>query len=466
MHQAGDGLKTKGLKMITVNAAGCGKGKSTNNKTFIAAHSDSNFLIVVPSLALANEYAAYGTAIHSENTNNVKSQIYQAIEDNTRVIIITQKAFLDFESKVLLCTHRVVLQDEHLEPYYMCKWKMANHIEWLDMFEVSAIGKDDWYAVKLNMMRIEKFLSNCDMLDNKQFMQDLIATPQNIYTNKPAIESDSMLFRVISPHIYEGANAVHIACANFLVTRQYYLWTTLFDEKFNVTRPFMQYVTPNLTLHFASQKRNSKTYNRANTGIKDTVTAYIKSKCGSPVYVDNNVYDTQSGWQRVNHNCHGVNNFRDESHIAILSAINYDNLATAFLVDMAGMTLQQVRYSMIGEIAHQVIMRGTLRCDNDNECHVYLMEMELAAYLQMHVFAESQYQIISDTDRPERGRVLTSLERKKATLIRKNFPEYGEAPTEILMKESIWSFTNTNGKYSKLYLEIIAERRQHEQRMA
>ena len=458
-------LPNYGIHMITVNAAGCGKGKSTNNKKLIESHLNSKFLIIVPSLALADEYSVYGAAIHSKNTNNVKSQIHKAIENNTRVIIITQKAFIDFERKTLLCTNRIVLQDEHLEPYYMCKWQMQNHTQWLDMFEIGSAEKDGWYQISLNTERIDQFLVSPDMLDNKQFVLDLIATPQQIYTNKPVIEVDSKLFRVISPRIYDGAISVHIACANFTVTRQYHLWTALFGEKFKITIPFVPYITPNLTMHFASQKRNSKTFNRSNTSIKDNVTAYIKSKCSNPVYIDNNMYDTEGGWQRVNHNCHGINNLRDESHIAILSAVNYDCLASSFLIDMAGMTPQQVRYSLIGEIAHQVIMRGTLRCNNGNECHVYLMEMELAAYLQDHVFSEYKYEIIDDTNRPDRGRVLTSLERKKASLIKKNFSEYRHMPTEDLMKDSIWSFTNTNGKYSKLYRELIAERQLHEKRV-
>ncbi|MBA5608277.1 hypothetical protein H3H36_23285 [Duganella sp. FT3S] len=452
--------------MITVNAAGCGKGKSTNNKKFIASHNDSNFLIIVPSLALANEYADTGLVIHSENTNNVKSHIYQAIEANSSVIVITQKAFLDFERKTFLCSNRTILQDEHLEPFYICKWRMDNHEQWHDMFEIGSVEKSGWYGVNLNMARIDQYIASKDMLDNKQFMLDLIATPQNIYTNKPTIESDSMLFRVISPHIYEGANNIHIACANFKATRQYHLWTTVFNEEFNVKIPFVPYVAPNLTIHFASQKRNSKTFNRSNSIIKDNVISYIKSKCDSPVYVDNNAYETESDWQRVNHNCHGINQFRDEAHIAILSAINYDNLATAFLIDVAGMTSEQIRYSLIGEIAHQVVMRGTLRNDNQNECHVYLMEMDLAAYLTRDIFSQSKYEFIDDTDRPERPPALTPAERKKATLIRKNFPDYREMPTDNLMKESIWSFTNTNGKYSKIYLELMAERQEYEKRMA
>ena len=437
---------------FTVNAAGCGKGKSTDNKAFVTTNKTTRFLIIVPSLALADEYKAYGTAITSETTNNVKQTIYRAIDANTRVIVITQKAFMDFEAKELLCTHRTALQDEHLEPLSMRKWVMGNHMQWIDMFKVAATDKDGWHEVQLDTQRAQQFQTSCDMLDNKLFMPDLLVTPQRIFTNKPAIHADSMLFNVVSPDIYKGADAVHIACANFTCTRQYRFWTALFDQQFQVTRPFGPYVTPNLTIHVAQQKRNSKTFNLANTGIKNNVVAYIKSKCSDPVYIDNNVYDGQNGWCRVNHNCHGVNEHRDKAHIAILSAINYDNLATAFLVDIAGMTTEQVRNALIGDIAHQVIMRGALRNDNANECHVYLMESDLASYLASSVFVNSRLIVIGDTARPDRGPALTPVQRKKATLIRKNFAQYEGMPTELLMKQAIWDDTNTNGVYSKKYL--------------
>jgi hypothetical protein len=402
----------------------------------------------MPSLALADEYKASGTT----TTNNVKKQIHRAIAANTRVIVITQKAFMDFEAKKLLCTHRTVLQDEHLEPFFACKWVMRNHLSWLDMFKVEAAGKDGWYEVTLDKARTDQFLTSCDMLDNRQFIKDLLATQQRIFTNRPSIHAQSVLFRVVSPSIYDNADAVNIACANFTCTRQYQLWTALFDQQWKMTRPFVPYVTPNLTLHVVQQKRNSKTHNQYNTSVRDGVVAYIKSKCNDPVYIDNNVYDDLNGWSRVDHNCHGVNEHREKAHIAILSAVNYDNLATAFLIDMAGMTSDSVRNSLVGDIAHQVIMRGALRSDNTNKCHVYLMESDLGQYLASHVFKGSQEATIDDTARPDRKPALTSVERKKATLIRKNFAQYKEMPTEELMLEAVWGNTNTNGVYSKKYL--------------
>ena len=68
------------MTMFTVNAAGCGQGKSTDNKALVTRNCNTRFLIIVPSLALAEEYSAFGTAITSNNTKNVKQQIYRAID--------------------------------------------------------------------------------------------------------------------------------------------------------------------------------------------------------------------------------------------------------------------------------------------------------------------------------------------------------------------------------------------------
>ena len=100
----------------------------------------------------------------------------------------------------------------------------------------------------MNIKRAEQFIASADMLDNKQFIQDLLSTPQLIFTNKPTIEDDSALFRVISPEIYAGADSVHIACANFQCTRQYFLWSSLFNAEFRFTRHFEAYETSNLTI--------------------------------------------------------------------------------------------------------------------------------------------------------------------------------------------------------------------------
>ena len=42
--------------MINVNATGCGRGKSTFNRQLITRNSDTRYLVIVPSLALADEY--------------------------------------------------------------------------------------------------------------------------------------------------------------------------------------------------------------------------------------------------------------------------------------------------------------------------------------------------------------------------------------------------------------------------
>lgn len=433
------------MNNITVNATGCGRGKSTFNRQLITRNRDTRFLVIVPSLALANEYYTCGTVIHGENTKNVQKRIFGAINSNTRVIVITQKAFLDCPSKKLLCENRTVIQDEHLEVYYTRKWRMANHLDWLDMFSVESSGHDGWYEVLVDKDRAQEFIATEDMLDNKQMIEDLLATPQRIFTNRPKLGSKSMLFRLISPEVYAGADAVHVACANFKATRQFQIWSKCFLTRFDVIQEFERYVTPALTVHYADQLYNSKTFNARDSSIRDAVINYIGQHCKKPVYVDNNCYDDQEGWQRVDHNCHGVNQFRDEQHIAFLSAINYSNLVSTFLQDVVGMSAGEIRYALVGEMAHQVVMRGALRQDNKAECDVYVMEKDLAAYLLASIFDEAQECLIASRARPPKAPPMNAGERKKATLLRKKFEHLKDMTGRELMNTCEWKATNSNG---------------------
>ena len=445
--------------MITINAAGCGKGKSYDNKQLLSRNKQDRFLVIVPSISLANEYASYGTAITSENAENVKKSIANAIRSNARILIITQKAFMDYENKTLLCSHRIILQDEHLEPLYTSKWVMDSHTAWLDMFIVSPSNVTEWHDVNLNYDRINEYLLTEDMLDNKQFINDLLATPQRIVTNKAFLDKDSLLFRVISPEIYAGADAVHIACANFKVTRQYNLWLNMFSESFRFTRDFELYNSPNLTIHYAEQERNSKTFNNNNSSIHDSFMKYVNDNATDVVYVDNNVYTKVDGWDRVKHNCHGINEFRNRKHIVIASAINYSNPIVGFLQDFAHMTTEQIRFSLIGEIAHQVAMRGTLRVDNNNECHIYVMETELAKYLYGCIFDNASIKMISDTARPDADAALTDIQRNKGAAIRKvHGLDVLEWPTERLLKSEYWKNCSSRGFYVKSYIESLKTR--------
>lgn len=433
------------MNNITVNATGCGRGKSTFNRQLITRNRDTRFLVIVPSLALANEYDTCGTVIHGENTKNVQKRIFGAINSNTRVIVITQKAFLDFPSKTLLCENRTVIQDEHLEVYYASPWEMANHRDWLEMFRVEDSRYDGWYEVFIDTGLAQEFIATRDMIDNKQVVQDLLVTPQRIFTNRPKLENDSMLFRLISPEVYANAESVHVACANFTATRQFHIWSKLFDTGFHVDRAFERYATPTLTVHYADQRYNSKTFNARDSSIRDAVINYISQRCKKPVYVDNNCYDDQEGWQRVDHNCHGVNQFRNEQHIAFLSAINYNNLVSTFLQDVVGMSADEIRYALVGEMAHQVVMRGALRQDNKAGCDVYVMEKDLAAYLLASIFDGAQECLIASTARPPKAPPMNAGERKKATLLRKKFEHLKDMTGRELMNTFEWKTTNSNG---------------------
>lgn len=328
------------------------------------------------------------------------------------------------------------------------------------MFEVTPSEFDGWYRVSVNTTLVDDFLATEDMFDDKQMINDLLATPHLLFTNTASLQPESRLFRTISPEVYAGADAVHIACANFTATRQYQIWSRLYGVVFDVNQPFKRYVTPNLTVHYAEQTYNSKTFNGRNSTIRQRVIDHIEQRCTDPVYVDNNCHDDRRGWQRVDHNCHGVNQYRHVQHIAFLSAINYSNLDSAFLQDVVSMDKDEIRHSLVGEMAHQVLMRGALREKNDAVCHVYVMEAALAAYLLTAIFSSAQECVISDTHRPQKKPPIKGSDRKKACHLRRRLSQYKDMSTRELMNDPIWHLTGSNGqdiKPSKLLMTDIAE---------
>ena len=116
-----------------------------------------------------------------------------------------------------------------------------------------------------------------------------------------------------------------------------------------------------------------------------------------------------------------------------------------------------MRNSLIGEMAHQVVMRGALRTNNASECHIYLMEAELASYLTSCIFDGASTQAISSTSRPSGPPPMKPVERKKATLLRKQFEHLKDMTGEQLMNDPIWQITNSNGGYSKSYLKQVKD---------
>ena len=94
-------------------------------------------------------------------------------------------------------------------------------------------------------------------------------------------------------------------------------------------------------------------------------------------------------------------------------------------------------------------MRGALRQDNSAECHVYVMETDLAAYLLAGIFTGAQECLIDGTDRPPKTPPIAGTDRKKACHIRRNFEQFNGMSTDDLMKQPIWQMTNSNGRHMK-----------------
>lgn len=440
----------------SVNAGNAGSGKTHYSKQRIML-STEKFLVIVPSIALADQYAEVGHVIHTENSNEgVSKEVFARI--NERVLVITHQAFLKNTNKKAVCDNRHIIQDEAMTVQKHFDLRLKIHIAWDDMFSYKPKGS--WLQLTANITKINEYILDADTMDNITLLNELVSTPQIIYVRTTDLQEMQTAYSYISPTIYDGALSVTINCANFRNVIQYYVWSKIFSVEFSFIKDFQKYEANGLQLHVADQNVNALTYNKEDPLIRLRVIDYCQlMSIGNPVvYVDNNSNEDVPNevWTRIKHNAHGLNEFSNVKHIAFLSAINLNNTIISHITEHLSITPTQLRNAILGEMAHQIIMRGSLRQQNGlmrtSECHVYLMEESLAFYLMDEVFNCPIHISIPDSSRKgaEKKIPATSQERNKARLIRKVHPTHYSDDKKYgvheLKRLPIWKMTGARGK--------------------
>lgn len=448
---------------INVYANGCGTGKTTMNKRTIRNNPREKYLIIVPSINLAEDYRDVAVIVTSRDTDTsrVQARLSDAVADNVMALVITHTAFLNCEFKSRLLDNRHVIQDEALSIYQQDTYKEGSH---KNIFIVSdtpiekTLKKDkDWFSVSINHTAAKEFIEQVDFFEDNRRLKNMYSSGCCLWTNTRDDSKDRMLFAVTRPDIYEHAKSVSITCANFTYTLQYHLWRTLFSTDFRVIVPFVPYKTPNLRIHYAQQSTNSKTYNTKHNNIRETVIAYITELTPECVFVDNNWHNThRKTWIRVEHNCHGDNSNITKTHVAFLSSINYTGIDVEFLRQVARLDYLTIRYSLVGELMHQVVMRGALRQlnrttgINDSQMDIYLMESDIARYAQGVLFPDAEMHLIPNTERIKSEPVakqakISTADKNKASSIRKNYNQYKDIKTRDMMIMPIWNRVSARG---------------------
>jgi len=450
---------------ISVNAASAGSGKTWQSKQLIRLKDKDKFLVVVPSIKLANEYSDVGYVIHSETTDNVSSEVFMNLDK--RVIIITHQAFLRNKSKQTVCRNRHIIQDEEMGVMDQVEMRLKIHLPWIDMFNYAPWGR--WFILSPNTAKLAVYYDDADTMDNIEVINSMLHTPQVMYIESDDFEMAQTAYRYISPDIYAEAKSITINSANFKNLMQYHIWKNIFEVEFEFTKEFVKYEAPNLQFHHAEQRYNSINYNKENGDIRGQVIHYCQqlAKDKQVVYVDNNNMKniTARNFERIKHNAHGLNEFSETEHIAFLSAINYNNTRIKDITEQVGITSDQLRHANLGEMAHQIIMRGSLRNSRtslrERECHVYLMEQELCFYLMSEVFNCPMSITIPNTTRSQTLEVITAADSQKACAIKNAYPEKYRGVKKYsvheLMKMNIWNFTSARGKILAHYKDFWDE---------
>lgn len=98
--------------------------------------------------------------------------------------------------------------------------------------------------------------------------------------------------------------------------------------------------------------------------LKEIFLAEIKEKFkGEPfLWIGNNdISDSALPGTRLSNRPHGLNQFQGYNQCAIVSALNATTAHDKFLLDMFGITREQRRTAMLGQLAYQALGRGAMR---------------------------------------------------------------------------------------------------------
>lgn len=421
--------------MIKIDSRRCGAGKSTQIRQRALV---DNTIIVVPSVHLIKEYQSElpdSRAVFSDGGNNVQSDLHDAFLADSKIIIITHKAFQ--ESQILTGTrgrYNLVI-DEAFDPWRMQTYQQENtdiNYDWRDVISITPDPDvDEWNHIKL----IYDIRTN-DISKSSNFVRDLyspnwcniIKTEQ--YDNWCESGSRRIEFvQELNPELMRGWRSVWVAAARFEMTFMYW-WFRKHQLKFDIELPFEPHDTQ-VNIHYPDNGDGGTTWSKyrmqQQPEIKQAFHKYIKQITGNKIRLKNN-YDTSlmSNTQAVSHNAAGINSMGDICHVIMESSLNPTPIMGEWLKSQAYNYLptdikpdQAVYEARTGYVFYQVAMRCCLR--NQKPADLYVIDnravVSLAGYFRQVDMTDIHY--TTQTKPP----ALTPTEKSKAARAKKRSPE-------------------------------------------
>lgn len=445
--------------MITIDARGCGSGKtrgennnpndnrSINFKINALIEENEKVLVVLPGIELIKEYKEqfpYAKAIYSDIASNVSNELFNSIADGKRLIIITHKAFLQQKIHSGTKQHYHLIIDEAFDPWTeqtISSEKKDIIFDWEDHTVINdAYFNTDYCELEFVDLatnnitcdsNIVRDLTNSNWLNYVKWEQYLQLTS----TGKKRVS----VIQELNPLIISGWQSTHIAAAAFNRTFLYH-WMTKHNIEFKVIYEFEKHQTPLLVyypvLSNNKELKNSK-YKKFNCPwIREQFNEFVSSVDEPVIRLKNNsdksgVFSSETC---IKHNVAGLNNLSDTRNVSLESILNASPEMAAWFKNQ--LMLDDIYAARTGYLYYQVLMRSCLR--RNEEATIFTIDsraiLDINAYFENLDFNEFVINLpVSQQVLKEAP--LTSTERSQVKRYRDKHRGHSNlSPREVLEK--------------------------------
>lgn len=378
---------------ITVDSRGCGEGKTTLGiYPLIRRYQALNelTLLVVPSHKLQDEYQIeFQNEITIIRGHGAVLALYEALENKlTSVICITEECWRRSDINQKYKQQFNLIIDEAINPFRSVAYdRKKSQFDWTTIFqmnltELQRFDELNYYPFTIDESAIDNWTQSSEAikrLTDKNYTSEMSAKTYDKLKNGVVI-GRAEIFQQLKIEMIENWRSVHIAAAAFEYTMMN-AWLNFHKKSYRITHEFNTRELP-VKFHFIEGLNWSKKkqLDPAFAPIKEEYKNYVNEYCSSrnkrPLALRNKISNTiLENEQKINHNPHGWNQFRDFTAISLESALNPTAEFKKWLEFRIGMAEKQVTRAFSAYLFYQCIMRTCLRNQgNTTEVDVFCID--------------------------------------------------------------------------------------------
>jgi hypothetical protein len=416
---------------ITVDSRGCGEGKTTTCiYPFIRSAIELNelTLLIVPSIKLQNEYQKeFQNQITVINGfGAVKATLEALINKPTPIVCITQECWLLSQINDVIKSQWNLIIDEAIMPFRSLKYDRRGSVfDWssiiqLNISELQAMDDTNYYPITINEPAIDNWTRTSeaikDLMDPNYTSEMGVKTWDQLQTETGSGRVE--IFQQLRIEMVQAWRSIHIAAAAFEHTMMSY-WLKHHKLNYTIGIEFIERELPVrfhhiLGLDWSKSKQLDARYNIVQQEYKNYVNQYCRAKGIKSLALRNNsssmVLDNE---QKINHNPHGWNEFRNYTAISLESALNPTKEFSRWLQYRIGMEYDAITLAFSAYLFYQSIMRTCLRNkDNQTEVDVFVIDEKTLFALMKLMITNLKDGIIEIPTSYVKPQAMTSNERR------------------------------------------------------